>query len=156
MANLAFANSAKSVASTSTLTTQLGVKNAANQAITLDELDIGFDGTNSANGPAIVDIASCTFATNSPGTNSSSGTAHPSDTGRPETVQSTVGNTWTAQPTVITIWKSIIVPTYMGSALAPTPLMKPQILKGGNGTVVDVTLPNTVTANMTATQLVTE
>lgn len=156
MANLAFANSGKTIAATNTLTTMLGVKNAANQAITLDELDCGFDGTNSANGPGIVDIGFCTFATNSPGTNSTSTTLVASDNGRPETIQSTAGKTWTAQPTVITIWKSFLVPVYMGSALAPLPLMKPQICKGGTGTVVSTTLPSGVTANFTGTQLCTE
>lgn len=161
MANLAFGVSGKTIAATSTLTTDLGVKCAANQAVTLDEVDVGFDGTNSANGPGIIDIAHCTFATNAPGTNSTSLSSGSngfivSDDGRPETPQSTAGKTWTAQPTVITIWKSFLVPTYMGSAIAPLPLMKPMISKGGSGIALSSTLPSTVTANLTGALLCTE
>lgn len=156
MAMLAFGVSGKTIAATSTLTTDLGIQCAAQQAITVDEIDVGFDGTNSANGPGIIDIGQCTFATNAPGTNSSTVTPVASDSGRPETIQSKGGKTWTAQPTVITIWKSFLVPTYMGSALAPLPLMKPQICKGGGGMTLSSTLPSGVTANLTGTVLATE
>ena len=156
MANLAFGVPAKTVAATSTLTTDLGIKTPANQAITLDEVDVGFDGTNSAQGPGIIDIDQTTWATNSPGTNSTSVTPVASDSGRPETIQSTAGKTWTVQPTVLTVWKSFLVPTYMGSALAPLPLMKPLVAKGGGGVSLASTLPSTVTANLTATLLATE
>lgn len=156
MAILAFGASAKTIAATSTLTTDLGVKTPANQAVTLDEIDVGFDGTNSANAPGIIDIGFCTFATNAPGTNSSSTTPVASDSGRPETIQSTTGKTWTVQPTVITIWKSFLVPVYMGSALAPLPLLRPMIAKGGNGIVMSSTLASGVTANLTGTLLCTE
>ncbi len=156
MANLAFGCSGKSIAATSTLTTMLGVKNPAQQATVLDEIDCGLDGTNSANGPGIVDLGFCTFATNGPGTNSTSVTLVASDNGRPESFQSTGGKTWTTQPTVIVIWKSFLVPTYMGSAIAPLPLMKPCVQKGGTGIVASVTLPSAVTANFTGTLLETE
>jgi hypothetical protein len=156
MANLAFGVSGKTIAATSTLTTDLGIQCAAQQAITLDEVDVGFDGTNSANGPGIIDLGQCTYATNAPGTNSTTVTAVASDSGRPETIQSKGGKTWTAQPTVITIWKSFLVPTYMGSAIAPLPLSKPMIAKGGGGVSLASTLPASVTANLTGTLLATE
>lgn len=155
-ANLAFTVSGKLIAATSTLTTDLGIKNAANQAITVDEIDVGLDGTTSTNGPGIIDMGFCTYATNSPGTNSSSVTLVASDNGRPETIQSTGGKTWTVQPTVIAIWKSFLVPTYMGSAIAPLPMMKPMICKGGSGISVASTLPAAVTANLTGTVCATE
>lgn len=156
MANLAFACSGKTIAATSTLTTDLGIKAPANQAFTVDELDVGFDGTNSANGPGIIDMGQCTFATNAPGTNSTSVTLAASDSGRPETIQCTGGKTWTAQPTVIVIWDSFLVPSYMGSALKPLPLMKPMICKGSGGLAISTTLPSGVTANATITALATE
>ena len=156
MANLAFGVSGKTIAATSTLTSDLGIKCPAQQAITVDEVDVGFDGTNSANGPGIIDMAHCTYATNAPGTNSTTLTPVASDSGRPETIQCTAGKTWTAQPTVITVWKSFLVPTYMGSALAPLPLMKPMICKGGGGVAMNSTLPAAVTANLTGTLLATE
>jgi hypothetical protein len=153
---LSFSCTAKTIAATSTLTTDLGVQNAAQQATSLDEVDVGFDGTNSANGPGIIDIGQCTFATNGPGTNSTTVTLVKADNGRPETIQSTGGKTWTSQPTVITIWKSFLVPVYMGSALAPLPLMKPMTAKGGTGTILSSTLPSAVTANLTGALLLTE
>ncbi len=153
---VAFGVSGKTIAATSTLATLLGLQCPSNQAVTVDELDVGFDGTNSANGPGIIDMAQCTFATNAPGTNSTSVTPCLSDKGRPETIQSVAGKNWTSQPTVITIWKSFLVPTYMGSSLAPLPLLKPMILKGGGGLSVAATLPASVTANLTGTVLATE
>ena len=156
MAMLAFGVSGKSIAATSTLTTDLGIKTPANQAVTLDEVDVGFDGTNSANAPGIIDIGFCTFATNSPGTNSTSVTPVASDSGRPETIQSTAAKTWTVQPTTITIWKSFLLPVFMGSALAPLPLMRPCLAKGGNGIVMSSTLATGVTANLTGTLLAME
>jgi len=156
MSMVAFGVSGKTIAATSTLTTDLGVQCPAQQAVTLDEVDVGFDGTNSANGPGIIDIGHCTFATNPPGTNSTSVTPVKSDSARTETVQSTCGKTWTTQPTVITIWKSFLCPVYMGSALAPLPLLKPMIAKGGGGIVLSSTLPASVTANLTGTLLCTE
>lgn len=156
-ANLAFGVSGKAIALVAnTLTTVLGIKCPANQAVVVDEIDVGLDGTNSANGPAIIDVGQCTYATNPPGTNSSSVTPAASDSGRPETIQSTAGKTWTAQPTVIVIWKSFLVPCFMGSALVPLPQLKPLICKGGGGVSVAATTPAGVTPNLTGTIQATE
>lgn len=157
-ANLSFSNSGKTMAATSTLTTMLGTKCPANQAVTVEEIDCGLDGTNSAQAPGIVDLTHCTYATNAPGTSSTSTTPQASDSGRPETIQSTTGKLWTAEPTVKggAPWKSFLVPTYMGSAIAPLPMLRPMILKGGGGLSVAVTLPASVTANFTGTTLQTE
>jgi hypothetical protein len=157
-ANLSFSNSGKTIAATSTLTTMLGTKCPANQAVTVEEIDCGLDGTNSAQAPGIVDMTHCTYATNPPGTSSTSTTAIASDSGRPESIQSTTGKTWSAEPTVKggAPWKSFLVPTYMGSAIAPLPMLRPMILKGGGGLSVAVTLPAAVTANFTGTTLQTE
>lgn len=156
MAILAFGVPGKSIAATSTLTTMLGIKCPANQAITLDEVDVGLDGTNSAQAPGIVDIDQTSWATNSPGTSSSPVTPVASDSGRPETIQSTAGRTWTVQPTVLTVLKSFLCPVYMGSVLMPLPLTKPIICKGGGGVSMAVTLPSAVTANLTGTLMATE
>lgn len=156
MANVAHGTSAKTMAATSTLTTLLGIKCPANQAITLDEVDCGLDGTNSAQAPGIIDIGQCTYAASPPGTNSITVTPILSDSGRPESFQVTAAKLWTTQPTVLTIWKSFLVPVYMGSALAPLPMNKPMIAKGGGGVSLACTLPASVTANLTATLLATE
>src|SRR5437867_1463260 len=56
------------VSNTSTAKTNVGAKSPANQALRVWGINIGFDGTTSTNGPALVEVGTCTFATNSPGT----------------------------------------------------------------------------------------
>lgn len=135
------------VANTSTAKTNVGVKTPAQQAVKALGLKIGFDGTTSTTGPAIVEFGTCTFATNAPGTNSTSVTPGALDSGRPETIQSTAGKNWTTEPTVITITDTFNVQTYMGSGIQFFPLTMNNIAKGGNGFVVRVTLPSGVSAN---------
>lgn len=157
MAYLQFAAPFKTVATTSTLSTIAGIKTPANQAVKLLGVNVGCDGTNSAQGPAVVDLGSCTFATNAPGTNSTQITTIPTlDSGRPETVQSTAGKAWTAQPTVITIIESFFVPVYMGSAIVFRPLTVPIVGKGGNGIVMSMTQQSSVTANATGSMTAEE
>lgn len=148
MAALDFGVPFAAVACTSTPTTIAGVKNAANQAIRCFGFNIGFDGILLV-APALIEIGQCTFATNSPGTNSTSVTPKPYDNGRPETIQSSAGKLWTAEPTVITIVEDFLIPVYMGSGIIFVPLSKPLIAKGGSGIVMRITLPSTVTANAT-------
>lgn len=139
----------KTVATTSTTSTVAGIKTPANQAVTIWGFDIGFDGTTSTNGPAICEVATCTFATNPPGTNSTSVTPQAFDSGRPETIQSTAGKAWTAEPTVITSPEAFLIPSYMGSGIIFQPLAHPITAKGGNGAILRVTQQSSVTANAT-------
>jgi hypothetical protein len=147
MARLTFGVPFKVVATTSTLSTIAGIKTPANQAVDLLGVNVGCDGTNSAQGPAVIDLATCTFAANSPGTNSTSVTPVALDSGRPETIQSTAGKTWTTQPTVISIIEVFYVPVYMGSAIVFRPLTVPITGKGGSGIVMSATQQSGVTAN---------
>jgi hypothetical protein len=138
---LCFGVPAKVAAITTTLATLFGIKTPANQAVEMLRLDVGCDGVNAASAPSIFELGTCTFATNSPGTNSTSVTPAAWDSGRPETIQSTAGKIWTAEPTVITIIDTGYVPTYMGSVFGAFPITpsKPIIAKGGNGLVVRAT-----------------
>jgi len=137
------------VATTSTLKTVVGIKTPANQAVKLLGVNVGCDGTNSAQGPAIVRLGSSSFATNAPGTNSTSITPAILDSGRPETIQSTAGGNWTTEPTTWVIVEAFYVPVYMGSAIVFRPLTVPLIAKGSNGIVMSVTQQSSVTANVT-------
>ncbi len=139
----------KVVASTSTPATIVGIKTPANQAAQIYGFNMGFDGTTSTNGPAICEAGTCTFATNSPGTNSTSVTAVAYDSGRPETPQSTGGKAWTAEPTVISVVEDFLIPSYMGSGIVFYPLAHPFVAKGGNGMVIRVTQQSGVSVNGT-------
>lgn len=151
MAALDFGVPFETVSTSSTAKSVAGVKTPANQAVRVFGIYIGCDGTNSANGPAIVEICQATFATNAPGTNSTSVTPVALDSGRPETIQSTAAKAWTTEPTVLTVEEAFYIPAYMGSGLIFYPLSKPLVCKGGGGMVVRVTQQSGVTVNVTGT-----
>jgi hypothetical protein len=78
----------------------LGIAGNANFGIVLKELWFDFDGVTSTNNPVKLAIARCTFATNAPGTNSTSVTVKQSY-GRQAGTGFAAGKNWTAEPTVI-------------------------------------------------------
>lgn len=83
-----------------TVKTVLGVKAHANSGLLLKKVSIGFDGVTASAVPVYWELASCTWATNSPGTNSTSTTPRQSS-GRVLTAGFTSGKTWTSEPTTI-------------------------------------------------------
>jgi len=139
---------ADSVAMTAaTLQTVLAIKCPTNICETITNIDAGFDGTDSTKAPAIVQVAACTWATNSPGTASTSVTPALYGSGRPETLQLTAAKHWTSQPTVLTLFREFLIPTYMGSGLIPLPLTNTIIAGGGNGCAINATTPTGSTPN---------
>ncbi len=144
------------ISTTSTAKTIAGVKPRTNQSVYMWGFNIGFDGTTSTNGPAIVELQQNTWATNAPGTNSTSVTGYPIDNGRPETIQSSVGKTWTTEPTVLTLWETFFIPSYMGSGIVFTPLTKPFVMTGTIGGSMRITQQSGVTANGTGSLKVQE
>lgn len=92
--------------------TVAGVNAAANQVIKVLEYLASHDGNTSGNAPDVTDFARITFATNPPGTNSTSYTPGKKDPGRAETVQASAATTWTAEPTVVTPFRSINLAQY--------------------------------------------
>lgn len=147
MACLQFDAVAPSVAVASALQTQVGVKNPAQQAIKILESATSMDGSTSTATPAVVDWCFCTFATNSPGTNSTSITLVAKDNGRPETIQSTAGKTWTTEPTTKTIVRTLDVPQFDGLYHYINPFASPFIAKGGTGFVLQITRSAAVNAS---------
>lgn len=125
----------------------LGVKAAANIALRAWKIAVSCDGVDATKGPALIEICSCTFATNGPGTNSTSVTPAKEDTGRDETVQCTAARAWSAEPTVLTVAGQFNVPTFNGVVIATLN----NIIPGGAGLVVRVTLPSGVTNNCSIT-----
>ena len=107
---------AQTVSYTTGLKTAIGVKASTNVCVKLTEARFSFDGSTSGNAPAQCEFDQITFATNAPGTNSSSATPAKLDTGRAETIQATAGITWTSQPTVITVQWPVAVGQYNGKS----------------------------------------
>lgn len=128
-----------------TAKTVVGVKCATNVCLRALEIGFGFDGATSTNAAVVCEIGTCTWATNSPGTNSTSVTPAKQDTGRAETIQATAGKTWTTEPTTITVLQVIDLPQYNGFMVLPlAQWYSTLILAGGNGLVLRLTSPNNV------------
>lgn len=96
-----------------TAKTVLGLKAHANFGLDLLKVSITFDGVTATAVPVLVELCACTWATNSPGTNSTSVT--PLQTyGRVVAVGATAGKTWTTEPTVLTVLKELLLPPTSG------------------------------------------
>jgi len=78
----------------------LGVAGNANFGVVLKEVWLDFDGTDATNRPVKLFLARCTFATNAPGTASTSVTVKQSY-GRHAGTGFTAAKNWTTAPTVI-------------------------------------------------------
>ena len=129
-----------------TAKTVVGIKAPANQVLKILEIAISFDGVTVANAPVVVDINRATFATNAPGTNSTSFSMGNGkrDPGRQESVQSTGATNWTTEPTVLTALQSIDIPEFNGVYHLIIPINSPIIVPGGQGLVVTCTSPAVV------------
>jgi hypothetical protein len=85
-----------------TAKTVIGAKAHANSGLLLLGYSLGFDGVSASAVPGLVEICYCTWATNSPGTASTSIT--PAQTlGRTLTAGFTAGYNWTTEPTALTV-----------------------------------------------------
>jgi hypothetical protein len=128
----------------STAKTVVGVLAATNVALKLLEASASFDGATSSNAPALVDFARITFATNPPGTNSTSVTPAKREPGRAETIQATAGITWTAEPTVVTAQHSKDVGQFNGCYHLIHPFASPLVIVGAKGFGIRANSPNNV------------
>jgi hypothetical protein len=79
----------------------LGAKAGAGVGLDLQYFEIDFDGVTASAEPVLVELCYCTFATNSPGTNSTGG-AERQLYGRVTVADWTAGFNWIAEPTVVT------------------------------------------------------
>lgn len=127
-----------------TAKTVVGVRAATNVCLKVTEAAISFDGATSTNAPAICEFNQITFATNPPGTNSTSVTPPKRDAGRAETVQATAARNWTAEPTVHTVQRVLDVGQYNGVVVYMHPFASPHIVVGGSGCGLRLTSPNNV------------
>lgn len=88
--------------SAATAKTIVGVKAHANSGLLLQGARVSFDGVTASGVPVLVELCYVTWATNSPGTNSTSTTPRQRN-GRVLTAGFTSGKTWTTEPTALTV-----------------------------------------------------
>lgn len=107
--------------SAATAKTVLGVKAHANSGLLLQQAKVAFDGVTASAVPVLIELCYATWATNSPGTNSTSTT--PRQTmGRVLTAGFTSGKTWTAEPTALTALDEWLLTPNGGAAWIDLPL----------------------------------
>ena len=99
----------------------IGVSAPATFGIDLTKYRIGFTGTTAGAVPGLVELCAATFATNAPGTNSTSATVQ-QDYGRPITAGFTAAYNWTTEPTVLTVLESWPVTPTGGLVIYDYPL----------------------------------
>jgi len=92
----------------STAKSIIGVKAHANSGLLLKGASISFQGTTATGEPVLVELCYSTWATNSPGTASTSLTVV-QGSGRVLTAGLTAGQTWTSEPTALTVLESLFV-----------------------------------------------
>lgn len=122
----------------------VGSKAATNVRLKVTGVGMSFDGATSSNAPAVCAFMQATFATNGPGTNSTSVTPSKRDTGCAETIQSTHAKTWTTEPTVLTVQQVLDVGQFNGSVVIMHPFADPFVVIGAQGCVLRITSPNNV------------
>lgn len=85
-----------------TAKTIIGAKAHANSGLLLKKVRYGFDGVTASGVPVLVEACYATWATNGPGTNSTSTTPRQAN-GRVLTAGFTSGKTWSTEPTALTV-----------------------------------------------------
>lgn len=121
----------------------IGWKAHTNSGLLLMDYEIGFDGVTSSNVPVLVELCYATWATNSPGTNSTSVTAT-QRAGRVLTVGATAGKTWTTEPTVLTVIREKLLTPNGGLVIYDYPLGKEPDCNLAEGFLLRCTAPTGV------------
>ncbi len=134
--------------SAATAKTILGWKAHANSGLLLLDYEVSFDGTSAGATPVLVEICYVTWATNAPGTNSTSVTPT-QRSGRVLTVGATAGKTWTAEPTVISVIRERLLTPNGGLVIYDYPLGKEPDCALGEGFALRCTAPATVNVRAT-------
>ena len=108
--------------SAATAKTIVGAKAHANSGLLLCGYRVSFDGVSPSAVPVLVEVCYNTWATNSPGTNSTSTTARQRN-GRVLTAGFTAGKNWTTEPTALTVvGEEELIPAFMGGIVYDFPL----------------------------------
>jgi hypothetical protein len=129
----------------------LGAKAHANSGLQLKGFEVAFDGVTASAVPVLVEIGYCTWASNSPGTNSTAGLENQAY-GRVLAAGWTAGYNWTAEPTVITVLKQFLLAPDKGVIAYQWPLGQEPDCALAEGFVIRCNAPAVV--NVRGTMLV--
>jgi hypothetical protein len=126
----------------------LGARAHANSALDLQLIRVAFDGVTASAVPVLVELCACTFATNGPGTNSTSVTPV-LNYGRSTTAGWTAAKNWTTEPTVITVMKELLLTPNGGVIVYDFPLGQSPDSPLNEGFLIRCTAPATVNVRAT-------
>lgn len=121
----------------------IGVAAAASFGVDLTEFAVSFDGTSASAVPVLVELCYATFATNAPGTNSTSLTVRQTY-GRVITPGFTAARNWTTEPTVLTPVGNWTLTPNGGLVIRSFPLAQTPDSAVSEGYVIRCTAPATV------------
>lgn len=134
--------------SAATAKSVLGVKSGSAFGVDLKKIRVSFDGVTSTAVPVLVELCYATFATNAPGTNSTSVT--PAQVyGRTIAHGVTAARNWTSEPTVLTVLDEWLLTPNGGLAVYDIPLGDTPDCAVSEGFAVRLTAPATVNARAT-------
>ena len=128
-------------AAATTAKTILGVKAHANSGLLLLNWNIDFDGVTASAAPIFVELCYITWATNSPGTASTSLTPVQRG-GRVLTAGFTAGYAWTTEPTAVTMLRNYLLDPNKGVYEFTFPLGDEPDCALGEGFGVRCTVPS--------------
>lgn len=132
-----------------TAKTILGAKAHANSGLQLKGFSVAFDGVTASAVPVLIELMYATWATNSPGTNSTSVTVR-QKYGRVLTAGFTGGRNWTAEPTVLTnVGEEILLAPDKGVIKIQFPLGTEPDTALAEGLVLRLTAPAIVNVRAT-------
>jgi hypothetical protein len=134
--------------SAATAKTIIGANAHANSGLQLKSFEVAFDGVTASAVPVLVEVMYATWATNSPGTNSTSTTPRQSY-GRVLTAGFTSGKTWTAEPTVLTVLKEFLLTPNAGLIAYQWPLGQEPDSALAEGFAIRCTAPAVVNVRAT-------
>lgn len=129
--------------SAATAKSVLGFTAPAQFGCDLKKLRLAFDGVTASAVPALVELCYATFATNPPGTNSTTVTVR-QGYGRAITPGFTAAKTWTTEPTVLTVLDEWYLTPCGGLAIYDFPLGDTLDSDVSNGFVLRVNAPAAV------------
>lgn len=134
--------------SAATAKSVLGVSAPAQFGVDLKKLRVGFDGVTASAVPVLVELCQATFATNGPGTNSTSVTVQ-QVYGRSITAGFTAARNWTSEPTVLTAIDNWTLTPNGGLVIYDFPLGDTPDSAVSNGFVIRCTAPAAVNVQAT-------
>ena len=134
--------------SAATAKSVIGVNGTSAFGVDLQAVEVAFDGVTASAVPVLVELCAATFATNAPGTNSTSVT--PAQIyGRSITTGFVAAKTWTTEPTVLTVVKEWLLTPNGGLYRFDWPLGRTPDSAVSNGFVLRLTAPAAVNVRAT-------